>query len=193
MTRARLPLASLIPTTLGSRDARPASRRDVGDRAAGHIVEDDRHVEVGDGREMRGDPVLVGAVVIRQHDQRGVGARVLARPWSCAIAWPRVVRLPQPAMTGTRPRAASTRSRSGGDARRRSSVAASPVVPHGTSALLTLRRSATRPGLGMPLHRTARRKWRHQSRNRPEKHQFFPSLGSDRVDRVGARRFVHAR
>ena len=77
-----------------------------------------------------------------------------------------------PARAPPRPSARSRRRCSSVD-----SVAASPVVPHGTSAVRCPRRSATRRTLGMPLHRLACRKWSHQCGYRPEKHELFPSLG----------------
>ena len=85
---------------------------------------------------------------------------------------------PQPAITGTRPRAASTVSRSPGDAPRWSASPPSPVVPHGTSALLPSAichstisanvSSATRPA----------GKWRHKRRNRAEKHELASDAAS---------------
>ena len=77
------------------------------------------------------EAVLIGPVVIRQDDQGGVGAGILA-----AFMWPMTTRVefdPQPAITGTRRLAWSTQTEITRACSLGVSVADSPVVPHGTS------------------------------------------------------------
>ena len=79
LTRPRLPVASLIPTTVGS--SRISARRldrDVRNRARRHVVDDDRQVRrFGRGAEVGGKPRLARLIVIRHDHERRVGAGIL--------------------------------------------------------------------------------------------------------------------
>ena len=152
--------------------------RDVGDRARGHVVDDDRQRRcVGDGREMRGEPRLARLVVIRHDDQRGVGADVGGGADQLDRGGGRIAAAAgdhrHPAL-----RDLARRARSPRDARR-------------GSGSRSRRSSRTAPARSMPsaiCHSTNSRecvfgdtaagKWRHQRRNRAEKHELASSKGS---------------
>ena len=98
LTRGRdCRVASLTPTIVGSCASRASvSARDVGHRARGHVVDDDRQVAgLGQRGEMGDKPVLARPVVIRQHAQA---------PRRRRAPWP-------PSCSGSRSRCRSSRSR----------------------------------------------------------------------------------
>ena len=101
---------------------------EVGHRAPGHVVEDQRQVDaLGDGAEVPVEAFLRRLVVVRHHRQAARRARLLRVRGELDRLG--VELAPVPAITGTRPRTASTAVLINRQCSSKSTVGDSPVVP----------------------------------------------------------------
>ena len=198
ITWARLPEASFTAAMFGC-SARRSMRLgvDVAARAAGDVVDDDRHrAGVGHGGEVAEEAFGRRLVVVRAR-RRGCPARPGRPSPSTSRPRPGCRCCPRPASTGTLPFASSTRDRDhalllgGGHA-----SPLSPVVPQGTSTSIfasTWRRDergAARPRRASPVGRERRDQRDPGARERscwpcsPLRLRTHHAVASDVVQRV---------